>query len=69
MKLNVDAVEKALAQRCMTFADLRPGVSPLTVRKLREGQSIRPDAAGRIARRLGVSIEQIMERGAADAEH
>ena len=63
MILNPMRVEKELANKCLTFANLRPGVSPATVKKVRDGKPIRSDAAGRIARALGVPVEQIMEEG------
>lgn len=63
MILNPFAVEKILASKCMTFSDLRPGVSPATVRRVRNGENIRADAAGRIARKLGVQVEDIVDEG------
>lgn len=63
MLLNCSNIERELARRCMTFSDLRPGVSPTTIKKVQRGLPVRSDAAGRIARALNVSIDQITEGG------
>lgn len=61
MKVNPTKLNIFLASQCKTAADLRPGISPQTLSKVKRGQDVRPDVVGRIARSLGVDVNDIME--------
>ena len=61
VKINNDKLDMVLAIQCKTMSDLHPGISPLTARKIRGGQEVRPDVVGRVARALGVPVESIIE--------
>lgn len=61
MRVSNLKLEIILASQCKTMADLRPGIAPMTARKIKAGQDVRPDVVGRVARALGVAVEDILE--------
>ena len=71
MKANRTNFEIALAKSCLTPQDLAKAADMPrpTLNNVISGRNVRPATLGRVARALGVPIEQIMEGGAADAEH
>ncbi|MFQ7401670.1 MAG: helix-turn-helix domain-containing protein [Neglectibacter sp.] len=64
MKICMSRLELLLASMCKTTADLRPGVSPQTIRNIKAGKDVRPDVVGRVARALGVDVADILEEEA-----
>lgn len=65
MKICTSRLDLALASKCKTMADLTPGVSRQTLRKIKAGADVRTDVVGRIALALGVDASEIVdeERG------
>lgn len=61
MKVSMEKLDLALAAQCKTVSNLRPGVSPQTLLKIKRGEEIRSDSAGRIARALGVDVAELVE--------
>ena len=63
MKVNNYKLDVLLARRCMNRRDLRGnGASPQTMQRIGKGEDVTPKTAGRIARALGVDVEDIIER-------
>lgn len=63
MKINTKRLNIILAERCKTASILHPGISPHTIRKIKNGCDIRPDVVGRVAAILCVPVEDIIEGG------
>ena len=61
MKIDNRKLDTALAEHCWTCSVLRAGVSPQTLRKIRQGREVRPDVVGRIAKQLEVCVDSILE--------
>lgn len=61
MVVDFRKVEIALAQRCMNLRDLRSAVSPQTLTRIANGSEVKPATVGRIAKALGVPVEQIIQ--------
>ena len=61
MKVSMKKLDIALASQCKTASNLRPGISPQTLQKIKRGEEIRSDSAGRIARALGIDVVDIIE--------
>jgi predicted transcriptional regulator len=63
MKTNRKKMEIALARACMTAADIseRAEMPRPTVNNVLGGRSCRPATIGRVAKALGVSIEDLIE--------
>ena len=61
MKVNVAKLDLALARRCKTMRDLREGVSPQTLTRVKRGEEINPRTLGRIANCLGVDPSELIE--------
>ena len=62
MIISVKKLELTLANQCKTSADLQPGISTQTIRKIKKGLSVRPDSVGRIARALQVPVTELIEQ-------
>lgn len=63
MVIDITKLDIALAKRCRTMSTLRAGVSPQTLRKIRQGGDVRPDVVGRVAQILKVEVTDIVEEG------
>lgn len=61
MKVSMSKLDVILAEQCKTTANLSPGISTKTIKKIRRGDDIRSDSVGRIAKTLGVSVADILE--------
>lgn len=63
MKVNRKKLHIAMANACMTTADLQKAsaMPRPTVDKVICGRSVKPATLGRIAKALGISVEEIME--------
>ena len=61
MKANTVRLNVELARSCKSLSDLRDKVSPSTLKKVRNGEDVRPVTLGKIARALGVDVTEIME--------
>lgn len=64
MKANRQKLELAMARACMCSADLSEAarLPRPTVNNVITGRSVRPVTLGRIARALGVDVEDIVEK-------
>lgn len=61
MKIDLNRLDLILARECKTMSDLKDGVSPQTLTRIRRGEEVKPRTLGRIARALGVDVTEIME--------
>lgn len=61
MVIDTAKLDLALAKRCRTMSALRTGVSPQTLRKIRQGGDVRPDVVGRVAQILKVEVTDIIQ--------
>ena len=61
MKIDPKKLDLLLARECKVLSDLRDGTSPNTLRRIRNGEEVKPRTAGRIARALGVDVTDILE--------
>jgi len=64
MKVDLKKMDILLARRCMSLADLQPGVSTQTLARIRKGVNITPKTLGRLAAALGVDVREIMKEEA-----
>lgn len=65
MRIDNKKLEILLAQKCMSISNLREGVSPQTLTRVRRGESVKPVTVGKIALALGVDVTDIIENTAA----
>lgn len=70
MKIDRQKFEMALANSCMTLGDLskRSGISTFTITRLRSCVETKPVTVGKIAKALGVSVEELIEHDAATSD-
>ena len=61
MKINYRKLEIILAEQCASISELRDCISPKTLHKAKLGNDILPASVGRIAHRLGVPVQDIIE--------
>lgn len=61
MKVSMSKLDVILAEQCKTTANLSPGVSTKTIKKIRRGDDVRSDSVGRIAKLLCVPVTDIIE--------
>ena len=61
MKIDRNKIKLCLAQNCMNMADLveQSGMPYGTVKGALQGRGIRPATMGKIAKALGVKVEEI----------
>ncbi len=64
MKIKLDQLDLLLAKQCKSTTDLRTGISPQTISRIRKGQEVLPKTVGKVARALGVDPADIIEKGA-----
>ena len=60
MKVEIKKLELALARACKNERDLRSFIAPQTLRRIRQGDEIKPATAGRLARALGVDVTELL---------
>lgn len=60
MRLDASKIDMILARQCKSLTEMRVSTSPKTLRRIREGEDVRPKTAGKIARFLGVDIAEII---------
>lgn len=61
MKISVKRLDLILAKNCMSMSDLKPDVSPQTLKRVRRGEELLPKTVGKIARAIGVDVSEIVE--------
>ena len=61
MKIDIKRYEILLASKCMTQRDLKNVVSETTLVKICRGGEVSPKVVGKIAKALGVDVEEIIE--------
>lgn len=63
MKINRNRLECSMARKGLTVADIQrlAPISGTTFAKLRRGEEIRPDVAGKLAKVLDTQIENLTE--------
>lgn len=65
MKINLDRLDLAQANACMTGKEIqaKARISDVSLARIRRGeQEPRPQTVGRLARALGVSVEYLIEQ-------
>ncbi len=62
MKINSERLDIALARNCKSMSDLREGLSPQTLARVKRGEEVTPRTVGKIAKMLGVDVTYIMEK-------
>ena len=62
MKINSERLDIALARKCKSMRDLRDGLSPQTLARVKRGEEVTPRTVGKIAKMLGVDVTYIMEK-------
>lgn len=67
MKINSKKVEMMLADRCMLYSDLakKSNLSSFTITRMRTGAEVNPSTVGKIAKALGVTVQELIETEAA----
>lgn len=67
MKISSEKVEMILADRCMLYTDLakKSNLSPFTITRMRTGAEVNPSTVGKIAKALGVTVQELIETEAA----
>lgn len=71
MKIDSRKLDVIMAEQCLTSESLatRTGVAQVTIARIRRGaQQPRPLTVGKIAKALNVSVQDIIEMGAATPE-
>lgn len=61
MKINRRAFDIALAEKCLTATDLRKDVSSVSLLKIKKGEDVSTAVVGKIAKALGVAVQNIIE--------
>jgi len=62
MKINNRKLDVVLARKCLNLSQLRAGISPQTITRIRSGIAVKPATVGKIAQALGVDPEDIIEK-------
>lgn len=62
MKINVGKLDLALARACKNERSLRHSVSPQTLRRIRQGEEVKPATVGTVAKALNVDPAEIIEK-------
>lgn len=60
MHVSKKKVELVLIRQCKSLRDLRSGISPGTLAKVRNGDELRPKTVGRLAQLLGCDPADIL---------
>lgn len=60
MKIDAMKLDMALAKQCMSMSDLKPAVSPQTLKRVRRGEDLLPKTVGKIARAVDVDVHDIV---------
>lgn len=63
MKIDHKKLELFLARECKSLSDLREGSSPQTLKRIRNGEEVKPRTAGRIAKALNCDVADLLEEG------
>ena len=63
VKIDAAKFDIVLARKCKTVTDLRPGISPQTIAKLRRGEEVKPIVVGRIAQLLKCDVSELIKEG------
>lgn len=62
MKMNRKKYELARARACMSFNDVvNSGIPKGTLCRVMNGEDVRPETIGKIAKALGVDVAEIIE--------
>ena len=61
MKIDTTKLDMILARRCMSMSDLKPAVSPQTLKRVRRGEDLLPKTVGKIARAAGTDVSEIVK--------
>lgn len=61
MRIDLNRLDLILARKCKTMSDLKDGVSPQTLTRIRRGEEVKPCTLGKIARALGVDVTEILD--------
>lgn len=60
MKIDTAKLDMALARQCMSMSDLKPAVSPQTLKRVRRGEDLLPKTVGKIARAVNADVHDIV---------
>jgi transcriptional regulator with XRE-family HTH domain len=63
MQVDVEKFVFAMARGCLSVRELcvLSGVSAVTVLRIRNGNQVRPSTVGRVARALGLDVDELLE--------
>lgn len=61
MKIDPKKLDLFLARECKSLSDLREGSSPQTLKRIRNGEEVKPRTAGRIAKALNCDVAELLE--------
>lgn len=61
MHVSKSKIDLVLARQCKSLRDLRNGLSPSTLAKVRSGEALRPKTVGKLAQLLGCDPTDILE--------
>ena len=61
VKINIPKLEIALARACKNERDLRSSISPQTLRRIRQGEEVKPATVGKLARALNVDVIELIK--------
>jgi len=66
MKINRNKLELAMARACMDTSDIlrATGMPRPTLNNVVVGRSVRPATIGKVAKALGVDVEELIEKEA-----
>ncbi len=67
MKIDIERLEIAMADSCMTYGELakKAEVSSFTISRMQTGTDVKPATLGKIAKALGVNAKELIEDTAA----
>ena len=68
MKLSLEKIKIATANRCMNFTDMlkQAHISTVTAGRIRNGKEVNTKTAGKLAAVLGVDVRKIMKEDSND---
>ena len=62
MRIDRQKLDLALAEQCKSARDLRATLSATTITRIRQGREVGTRTAGKLARALDMSVEQLMKQ-------
>ena len=60
--LEIEKLDLALAQKCMSRIELLQVISSSTLQRIRSGKAIGTKPSGKVAQALGTSVENLLKK-------